>query len=263
MKGMFGFTGCLVWAASATFAGPGVDVEATTDTVMKVKYTGGSPAGSAPAVTVEGKKNGLSAKSSGASGYAVLGTGGDVYSTGVMGVVTEDYSNAVVGDADGNGSNGVVGYAGTSGSGVYGDGDPGAGSYAGVFNGNVYISGVCNPCSLSDGKFKKNVHSLQGGLQKVLALEPKTYEMEVDKYKGKINLSRGTHIGLMAEDVSKVVPEAVHALRSVNPRKSSGGGDEGIDFQAINYGALIPVLIGAIKEQQAQIEELKRQIKSR
>jgi hypothetical protein len=327
MKSMPWFTGCLILAASMAFAGPGVEVEASTDTVMKVKYTGGSPTGNAPAVTVEGKKYGLSVKSSGTYGYAVrgeasgtgsmgilgvgqegvhgtssvndgvgvfggvyyssggagvhgetnvsgsigvrgqspgigiLGTGGDTYSTGVKGVVSDDYSNAIVGESEGYGSNGVVGIAGTSGSGVYGSGDAGLGSYAGVFNGNVYISGVCSPCSPSDPKFKKNIHPLQGGLQKVLALEPKSYEMEVDKYKGQISFSRGVHIGLMSDEVSKVIPEVVHDIKSPALRNGGSGAADRIDFQAINYSSLIPVLISAIKEQQAQIEELKRQIK--
>jgi Cu/Ag efflux pump CusA len=49
-------------------------------------------------------------------------------------------------------------------------------------------------------------------------------------------------LGLNGQDVKEVIPEVV--------------GDEESGY-AIQYGALTPVLIEAIKEQQKQIEELK------
>ena len=48
--------------------------------------------------------------------------------------------------------------------------------------------------------------------------------------------------GLIAQDVEKVLPEAVY-------------GEEG--EKTLDYNATIALLVNAVKEQQAQIEELK------
>jgi hypothetical protein len=55
-----------------------------------------------------------------------------------------------------------------------------------------------------------------------------------------------TSAGVVAQEVEKVLPEVVKE----------------IDGKTVNYNGLIGLLIQAIKEQQAQIEELKRQIDS-
>ena len=56
-------------------------------------------------------------------------------------------------------------------------------------------------------------------------------------------------IGLLAQDVQKAFPELV---------KTTNDSDKTL---SVNYQGLIPVLINAIKEQQKQIDELKKLIK--
>ena len=56
---------------------------------------------------------------------------------------------------------------------------------------------------------------------------------------------RRTHLGLLAQEVEKAIPEAVH--RDPDPAVALG----------MNYANLIPVLIKAIQEQQATITALK------
>ena len=51
-------------------------------------------------------------------------------------------------------------------------------------------------------------------------------------------------IGLLAQDIEKVFPELV---------------TETNDIKSVNYQGLVPVLINAMKEQQDEIERLKRQ----
>jgi hypothetical protein len=54
-------------------------------------------------------------------------------------------------------------------------------------------------------------------------------------------------IGLIAQDVRKVVPEVVV-------------GDETKENLGMNYAELVPVLINAIKEQQKEINSIQHQI---
>ena len=51
-------------------------------------------------------------------------------------------------------------------------------------------------------------------------------------------------IGLLAKDIEKVFPELVSEMN---------------DIKSVNYQGLVPVLINAIKEQQHEIERLKKQ----
>ena len=53
-------------------------------------------------------------------------------------------------------------------------------------------------------------------------------------------------IGLLAQDIQKLFPDLV----------KQSEGEKGI--LSVNYQGLIPVLINAIKEQQIQINELKK-----
>lgn len=96
------------------------------------------------------------------------------------------------------------------------------------------------PCGFpSDLRLKEGVRPLVYGLEEVMALDPVRF-----RYK----TSEGEHIGLIAQDVLKVIPEAVFD----DPATKT-------DLLSIRYEELVPVLIRAIQEQQAMIEELRRQ----
>jgi PKD repeat protein len=96
--------------------------------------------------------------------------------------------------------------------------------------------------TVSSSRFKTNIQPLVGALGRVLALQGVSFDWKAS----------GVHsIGLIAEDVAKVVPEAVEAT----------GGTLGVD-----YRRLVAVLVEAIKEQQARIlrlEALNAEIRSR
>ena len=93
----------------------------------------------------------------------------------------------------------------------------------------------------SDMRLKANIISLGSTLAKLLQIDGKSYVMKTDESKQKI--------GLLAQDVQAVYPELVKQANN----------EEGT--LSVNYQGLIPVLINAIKEQQAEIDELKRLIK--
>jgi trimeric autotransporter adhesin len=97
----------------------------------------------------------------------------------------------------------------------------------------------------SDKKFKKDIKPIDNSLDKIMALQGKTYNWRKEEFKDK-NFSNELQYGLLAQEVQKVIPSLV--IQSEN-------GD-----LAMNYIGLIPVLIEAMKEQQTQINELKSQL---
>lgn len=92
----------------------------------------------------------------------------------------------------------------------------------------------------SDARLKTNVQNLGYGLTSVLALLPKEYEYKVDEGK--------KCFGFIAQDVVNVIPELVDAPEDSN------------EMMGIEYQSLIPVLVKAIQEQQAIINQLKARL---
>lgn len=103
-------------------------------------------------------------------------------------------------------------------------------------NGNIKATNVTYS---SDKRLKKNIESLNYGLTDILKFKPVTYNW-IDAQQG-----NEKQIGLIAQEARSIIPEVVL-------------GDEQKEKLSVNYTQLIPVLINAIKEQQKQIEDLKK-----
>lgn len=91
----------------------------------------------------------------------------------------------------------------------------------------------------SDIRLKEDINPLKDSLDKILGLEGVSFKF-------KNNQEQGTQIGVIAQDVEKVVPEVVST------------GEDG--YKSVSYQNLVPLLIEAMKEQQKQIEELKKEL---
>jgi hypothetical protein len=147
---------------------------------------------------------------------------------------------------------------GNNGMGVYGSGS----TWAGYFSGDVMVTGTFyNP---SDVSIKKNVRTLESGLGKVMALKPKSYEMEADKFSN-VKLSKGAKYGLIAQDVEAVMPELVKAFTA--PAMLSKDGPKArvgkpVNLKSVDYIALIPIMVKAMQEQQATIQSLQAEVAS-
>lgn len=250
------------------FAAVSLDASGAQDTVLKVVYTGGSTGGGAPVMFVSGKTKGIrSVADYNSSARAIVGVLDGMPEPGDY----PGFSNYLPIGVSGGG---WVGVAGRGFYGVYGEsfetggygvyGDAGSSGYAGYFDGDVVVTGDCDPCSPSDARFKKNVREYHGGLSKVMALKPKAYEMKVEDFEGRMKLPSRSQIGLIAQDVEAVFPEMVHEI-SLPTRSFEEGEDAGQrtppeTFKAINYTDLIPVMLTAIQEQQAEIEALRQTV---
>jgi len=98
-------------------------------------------------------------------------------------------------------------------------------------------------------------------------LQPKQYEFRSDGAFKAINFPRGTHYGLIAQDVEKVLPNLVkttHLKVPVILKEDSKDRPqlktEISDFKALNYMELIPILIKGMQELSQQNTDLKNQV---
>ena len=112
-------------------------------------------------------------------------------------------------------------------------------------SGNFVVSGnVTAYGSPSDIRLKENVEVIDNALDKVKQLKGITYDLKSD----------GNRLtGLIAQDVEKVLPEAVYETSTVD--------DANDKHLAIRYGNTVGLLVEAIKEQQEQIETLTAKVK--
>jgi hypothetical protein len=92
----------------------------------------------------------------------------------------------------------------------------------------------------SSRRWKRDIVPIAGSLELVGRLEGVRYFW---KESGKAD------IGLIAEDVGRVLPEIVQF------------DEDGINAESIDYARIVAVLIEAVKEQQRQIDQLQKKIK--
>lgn len=89
---------------------------------------------------------------------------------------------------------------------------------------------------LSDRRLKANINEINYGLKEILAMRPVSYNWKKDansKYM----------LGLIAQDVEKLIPEVVNQA------------DDEQKTRSMQYSELIPVLIKGMQEQQQRIEQ--------
>jgi hypothetical protein len=109
-------------------------------------------------------------------------------------------------------------------------------SYMLHVNGSVAGVGAYN--ALSDIRYKKDVQSLAHSLAKILAIRGVTYKwIDEDKYGSQ------TQIGVIAQEIEKIVPEVVTT------------GSDGV--KRVKYSDLIPLVIEAMQEQNVDLGLLK------
>ncbi|MFT3746206.1 MAG: tail fiber domain-containing protein [Pyrinomonadaceae bacterium] len=91
----------------------------------------------------------------------------------------------------------------------------------------------------SDARLKKNIHSLNYGLGQLMKLRPVSFDWKDDS-------TAKTNLGFLAQEVEKIIPEAVVK------------GDDQNHTRGMNYSELLPVIVRSVQEQQSQIAEQAR-----
>jgi hypothetical protein len=115
------------------------------------------------------------------------------------------------------------------------------GSYALSVFGNIWANGTTYA---SDERFKQNITAIKSPLQKLLQLNGVEYEMKTSEFANN-HFIPGRQIGLLAQNVEKIVPEAVNEIDG---------------YKGVDYARLVPLLIESIKEQNKKMEEQQNQI---
>jgi hypothetical protein len=100
-------------------------------------------------------------------------------------------------------------------------------------SGDIVATG--NVTAFSDERLKTNIRTVPAALSLVQTMRGVFFDKD-----GKPN------VGVIAQEMEAVLPEVVH---------------DG-DYKSVAYGNIVGVLIEAIKEQQAQIDELTRRLES-
>ncbi len=114
-------------------------------------------------------------------------------------------------------------------------------SYDLYVTGAIYATG--NITAYSDGRKKTNIKTIESALSKVLNLRGVTYnKINVDK-----TVSEKDEMGVIAQEVEKIVPEVVTYA-------------EDVDEYGVSYGNLTALLIEAIKELKIELTELKESL---
>lgn len=140
---------------------------------------------------------------------------------------------------------------------TYADG----GNWAAYFNGAGFIASAW---TISDRKVKQNISTLDGALDKVMLLKPKSYTYDREGYEN-MNLPKGDQMGFIAQDLQEVFPSLTR--KAVSPEvtkeqaaRSDRQPSEAVEFTAVNHQPLIALLTKAIQEQQEVIEDLQKRI---
>lgn len=102
----------------------------------------------------------------------------------------------------------------------------------------------------SDASLKTNIQALTGGLDMIDQLSPKSYNFIEES--GLQNLPSGMQYGVLAQELEMVIP---HAVTDATSASFTSDESEFVEFKAVNYQQLIPVLIIAFQERQAEIDQ--------
>ena len=121
------------------------------------------------------------------------------------------------------------------------DADP---SVALHVTGEGYFTSNITAYYSSDISLKDNIRPIESAIFKVQQIRGVTFDW--NEKSNKLQQEKGHDVGLIAQEVEKVLPEVVQIR------------EDGI--KAISYEKVVPLLVEAIKEQQVTIENLTKRI---
>ncbi|MFC4213238.1 tail fiber domain-containing protein [Pedobacter lithocola] len=104
-----------------------------------------------------------------------------------------------------------------------------------------------------------NIQPLNNSISVISQLQPVSFNYDA-KWAEKLKLSNKSQMGFVATDVQKILPSLVRKQAKDYP--SGKNAFKTATVSTIDYESLIPLLVGSIKEQQQQIEQLRAEVDS-
>lgn len=201
-------------------------------------------AGTFSALAGTGWMTGVRAKASNGNYSIGVDASGQI-PNGSTGMATDAIGVKGIGTANNN-ANRVIG--------VYGNGTGAAGANSWAFwsDGNTFSLGGALWVP-SDEELKQNIEDVTEASSMLAELTPKSYEFNAAQYPF-MSFNTGRHFGIMAQNLAQVLPEAVRDV--TRPAEVDSVGNivvPAATFKAVNYEALVPLLIASNKEQQARM----------
>jgi hypothetical protein len=132
--------------------------------------------------------------------------------------------------------------------------------YAGYFNGDVHATGTVTWAS--DARLKSDIKevSTTDALALIQRLQPKSYTFDKNSYPY-LTLPQGSQYGLLAQEVEQVLPQLVSTITHPETKDTEGNAlSPRFEYKGVNYAGIIPLLVGAVKQQQTQIDSLENVI---
>jgi hypothetical protein len=181
-------------------------------------------------------------QSSSASAYAGLMLGAFGNSWGIVNGSSAANSNSLAFVVDAGGTNTERARISSSGGVSIGTtANPGAGA--------IFATGDITAFYSSDIRLKKDIQPISEPIKKLMEISGVTYKWNEEYLKDKDvdgYFVRETEVGVIAQDVEKVLPEVVATREN--------------GYKAVRYEKLVALLIEAVKDQQKQIDELKARL---
>lgn len=156
---------------------------------------------------------------------------------------TNIYGSFISGQSGGSNGQLNLNYTGGAGAGVT---VGGVAMFGGVGT-NLAVYGTTTNCTLGNGaggtscssdiRLKKNVKTIDSALDKIDKLRGVTFEWKSEEKE------KGRHLGLIAQEVEPVFPDAVHT-------------EEKTKMKSLDYASLVSPIINAVKELHAMVKDI-------
>lgn len=116
-----------------------------------------------------------------------------------------------------------------------------------------------NAQRIDEKELKTNIRTIDNPTEVVKSLEPVVFDFAVEKVAA-LQLPKGTQFGFLTGGTKDKAPELIKETTKVyevgkNARKAA-------HFDEVDRDSLIPLLVAAVKEQQQQIELLKKELEA-
>lgn len=125
-------------------------------------------------------------------------------------------------------------------------------NWAGYFNGDIVSS---RSYRFSDGRLKNNVQPITNALEKLNKLQTATYTFKQSEFPD-LALPGGNQLGFIADNMQSIFPELVR--NATSPKITGVRGKQArnsVEFKAVNYEGIIPVLVAAVNEQKQIVDQ--------